>query len=346
MPWYHEKHATFVLGMEAQREERLEFVVSEHLRLSGVYWGLGAMETLGLGDSMKKPEIVSLVRRCSHACGGYSGSEGHDPHLLHTLSALQLLAMCDALGEADAAATGKYLVSLQQPDGSFTGDVWGEKDTRFIYCAFQAAALLGCLSALDVPAAVAYIGRCRNFDGGYGAVPGGESHAGQVFCCVGALAIADGLGAGGPGCLDADLLGWWLAERQVDSGGLNGRPEKQSDVCYSWWILSSLSILGRLHWIDGEALANFIEDCQDEDGGGIADRPGNMADVYHTFFGVAGLSLLGRLQTLEGGEKSLAIDPIYALPLNLVQKLGLPRHTLPAAPTLGPLVQQLSSPSN
>jgi geranylgeranyl transferase type-2 subunit beta len=34
--------------------------------------------------------------------------------------------------------------------------------------------------------------------------------------------------------LDRDLLGWWLAERQVKEGGLNGRPEKLPDVCYSW----------------------------------------------------------------------------------------------------------------
>jgi geranylgeranyl transferase type-2 subunit beta len=70
---------------------------------------------------------------------------------------------------------------------------------------------------------------------------GAESHAGQIFCCVGALSIADGLDV-----IDRDLLGWWLSERQCDNGGLNGRPEKQSDVCYSWWILSSLSIMGRV----------------------------------------------------------------------------------------------------
>lgn len=34
------------------------------------------------------------------------------------------------------------------------------------------------------------------------------------------------------------------------------------DVCYSWWCLSALSILGRLHWIDQAALADFILDCQ------------------------------------------------------------------------------------
>ena len=53
-----------------------------------------------------------------------------------------------------------------------------------------------------------------------------------------------------------------LCERQTKSGGLNGRPEKLQDVCYSWWCLSALSILGRLHWIDQQALTDFILDCQ------------------------------------------------------------------------------------
>lgn len=56
--------------------------------------------------------------------------------------------------------------------------------------------------------------------------------------------------------IDADRLGWWLCERQLPSGGLNGRPEKLPDVCYSWWVLSALTILGRLHWIDKKALVS------------------------------------------------------------------------------------------
>lgn len=60
-----------------------------------------------------------------------------------------------------------------------------------------------------------------------------------------------------------DRLAWWLAERQLQSGGLNGRPEKLPDVCYSWWVLASLAILGRLEWIDADALADFILAAQD-----------------------------------------------------------------------------------
>jgi geranylgeranyl transferase type-2 subunit beta len=172
--------------------------------------------------------------------------------------------------------------------------------------------LLKRLDAVDVDGACAYINTCRNFDGGFGATPGGESHAGQVFTCVGALAIGGRLDY-----VDADLLGWWLAERQVKIGGLNGRPEKLPDVCYSWWVLSALSILGRTHWIDRAALARFILRCQDESGGGISDRPDDEPDVYHTFFGIAGLSLMGHKGVVE------PIDPVFALPYNVLERLGI-----------------------
>jgi geranylgeranyl transferase type-2 subunit beta len=93
--------------------------------------------------------------------------------------------------------------------------------------------------------------------------------------------------------VDKNRLGRWLSERQTEGGGFNGRPEKLEDVCYSWWVGSSLSMMGRLHWTDGGRLANYILECQDAENGGIADRPGDMVDVFHTHFGIAGLSLLG-----------------------------------------------------
>jgi len=47
-------------------------------------------------------------------------------------------------------------------------------------------------------------------------------------------------------------------------------------VCYSWWVLSSLAIIGRLSWIDRDALKKFILASQDDETGGIADRPGDI----------------------------------------------------------------------
>lgn len=110
---------------------------------------------------------------------------------------------------------------------------------------------------VNLDQAVQHVQSCANFDGGFGTGPGAESHAGQVFTCVGTLSIAKRLDL-----VDIDKLGAWLSERQLPNGGLNGRPEKLEDVCYSWWVVSSLAMIGRLHWIDGGELANFILKCQ------------------------------------------------------------------------------------
>jgi geranylgeranyl transferase type-2 subunit beta len=162
---------------------------------------------------------------------------------------------------------------------------------------------------VDVDKAVSYVAACANFDGGYGVRPGAESHSGQIFTCVSALAIAKRLDL-----VDTERLARWLSERQVKGGGLNGRPEKQEDVCYSWFVLSSLETINRVHWIDRDGLISFILGCQDTEGGGIADRPGDMVDVWHTCFGIAGLSLLG----YPGLE---SVDPAYCMPKSIVKRL-------------------------
>ena len=95
-----------------------------------------------------------------------------------------------------------------------------------------------------------------------------------MFVCVAALAILDKLDE-----VDTQMLAWWLAERQLPNGSLNGRPEKLEDVgifhllwflqilkctqvCYSFWVLSSLSILNKLSWIDSDKLTAFILSAQ------------------------------------------------------------------------------------
>jgi geranylgeranyl transferase type-2 subunit beta len=382
LPFYDAQHVAYITKIAADLSvpTSYEGAVTEHLRMSGIYWSLTALHILlptkqvdalmavittpTTTEGSSSTSIVDWVWTCYQpSTGSFGGNTGHEGHLLYTLSALQILAL--AAYDDDAAdprlkredprlvqhtpAIVQFIQSLQQPDGSFCGDLTasgGEIDTRFTYCALQSLALLGALDAVNVDAAVDYMLQCRNLDGGFGSCIGAESHAGQVFCCVGALAIAgamDKLQNNNNDDDEDDLLGWWLSERQVDSGGLNGRPEKQADVCYSWWILSSLSILGKVSWISTDKLAAYICRCQDEVDGGIADRPEDMADVFHTFFGIAGLSLLGHLHrtttttTTEDSSSSSEsqtlrcfrkIDPVYALPTDIVQRLKLPGQVM------------------
>jgi hypothetical protein len=141
----------------------------------------------------EEEQIVRFALACRNADGGFGGNVGHDSHLLYTLSAVQVLCMLGA-EVPDKDKTAAWVAALQQPDGSFVGDRWGEVDTRFSYSALNCLALLGRLDAVDMDAAVKFVLGCQNWDGGFGVAPSAESQAGQIFCCVGALSIANRLG--------------------------------------------------------------------------------------------------------------------------------------------------------
>ncbi|KAK8451452.1 hypothetical protein SEVIR_6G214800v4 [Setaria viridis] len=306
-----DQHVRYIVTVE-KKKDSFESLVMEHIRLNGAYWGLTTLDLLHKLHAVDAAEVVDWIMSCYHPeSGGFGGNVGHDPHVLYTLSAVQVLCLFDRLDVLDVDKVADYVAGLQNEDGSFSGDIWGEVDTRFSYIALCTLSLLHRLHKIDVQKAVDFVVSCKNLDGGFGAMPGGESHAGQIFCCVGALAITGSLHH-----IDRDLLGWWLCERQCKDGGLNGRPEKLADVCYSWWVLSSLIMIDRVHWIDKEKLTKFILNCQDKENGGISDRPDNAVDIYHTYFGVAGLSLME-----YPGVKPM--DPAYALPLDVVNRIFL-----------------------
>ena len=68
--------------------------MSEYLRMSGIYWGITAMAMMKKLELMNKSAILEFVDSCLHPCGGYSASVDHDPHLLYTLSAIQVRNQC------------------------------------------------------------------------------------------------------------------------------------------------------------------------------------------------------------------------------------------------------------
>ena len=114
-------HVAFV-RRSAEEKGSMEAVASEHLRLSGVYWGLTACALLrapgdALGDAQALGDWVlsCAVRRSGSGSDGngerlgFAPAPGHDAHLLYTLSALQVLAMLGRLGDVDADAVAAYV---------------------------------------------------------------------------------------------------------------------------------------------------------------------------------------------------------------------------------------------
>ncbi len=91
----------------AQTTDKIEFVATEHFWASGMYWGLTALHVLGRMQELDERAILEWVLSCRHANGGFGGSPRNDPHLLYTLSAVQIMALFDRLDLLDAAAITK-----------------------------------------------------------------------------------------------------------------------------------------------------------------------------------------------------------------------------------------------
>lgn len=318
-----EKHCSFLIGY-GRSHNTYEYGVTDYLRMSGIYWLCTCLDLLHSLKSIDQNYIIDFIQKCyDEKSGGYSPAPNHDPHLLYTLSAIQILVEFNRIDLIDKDKLCSYIKNLQQNDGSFYGDQWGEIDTRFSFCAIACLKLIDCLDVVDIDRATNFIMSCLNFDGGFGCIPGAESHAGQIYCCLGFLSLVQRLDN-----LDEstrNMLAWWLCERQLDqSGGLNGRPEKLPDVCYSWWVLASLKILGKVSWINREKLSQYILASQDEETGGCADRPGNIPDPFHTLFAVTGLSLLNSYD-----ENIIQkVNPVLCMPEYIIQRQGIKMQLL------------------
>lgn len=240
--------------------------------------------------------------------GGFGGNTKHDSSITSTLYVLIIAMLFEKLEEINKEEIYGYVMSLyNEKDGSFKGNEYGEVDGRFCYSAVY------CLKILkkEIPSnCVEFFKKTFNFDGGFGGSPEAESHAAYVFCAVGALAMIGELDQ-----FNQEKVLKFLSLRQTSLGGFNGRPEKLPDVCYSWWVLSSIYAITDKQIVDLDHLEQFILQCQDEEDGGFGDRPGNGIDIFHTFFALSALSLIDHQK-----YDLLEIHPVYAIPKYLVEK--------------------------
>lgn len=308
-------HAVFISDHQRKFSSKharrsIEFWATEPIFLSGLYWGLNAAAILKHNDAIDVSWATERTLSCRCQNGGFGGNVGHDAHILYTLSGIQCLALCGSTRQdvPNVAGLIEFIVSLQQSEGGFASDEFGEDDIRHTYAAVASLHLLGSLDRIDTALTINHIVHCQTIDGAFATRPGGESHAGYTFCCVATLAMCNGL----EHIKYMDRLISWLSKRQFANGGVNGRPSKRADICYAWWVGASLSILSKLDTIDKEQLAKTILQHQCHDGG-LAAHLGDKPDIFHTMFGVAALSLLGD----NGGYNIQDLNPFVCLPQSI-----------------------------
>merc|ERR1719162_2854197 len=62
------------------KKDTLEYMMSEHLRMGGVYWGVSALSLFKTLETSRRDEIIEWILSCSDTSGrgGFSPNVGHD----------------------------------------------------------------------------------------------------------------------------------------------------------------------------------------------------------------------------------------------------------------------------
>lgn len=85
-----DKHVEYISNQGNDKND-YEYCMTEFLRMSGIYWGVTALDIMNKLDKIDKTSILDFIRKCQcPLTGGISACEGHDPHILYTLSAVQV----------------------------------------------------------------------------------------------------------------------------------------------------------------------------------------------------------------------------------------------------------------
>lgn len=294
-----------------------ESAVFDYSRLTILYFALIGLDILDGLDSLSedhKKDIIEWVYRlqlvpnenCSvHKCGfmgsttvihlkNHPGSEKYcESNVAMTYMALCILiTMGDNLSRVNKTAVLQGVASLQKPDGSFKSNYeHGESDLRFVYCSLAICNILNDSSGINVNNAIKFISKCLNYDGAFGQNPGTESHGGSTYCAVASLSLLNKLNI----VLDdkkSRILERWAVNRQT-KGGFQGRPNKEADTCYSFWLGATLSIMGSLNRINSERNRVFALHNANLITGGFSKNMESIPDPMHTCLSLCGLSLIG-----------------------------------------------------
>ncbi|KAJ6218520.1 hypothetical protein RDWZM_009677 [Blomia tropicalis] len=306
-----------------------------------VYWIAHSLALLGKQKFLRDNDykIVDFLKRCRSLDGGYGGGPQQEGHLAATYAATNALITIGgaiAYESFDREAIRKFLLSMQQSDGSFTMHASGEVDIRGAYCALSVAKILNMPIYSDCSSSSGqqekgdglfaktadWILSCQTYEGGFGAAPGHEAHGGYTFCGVATLVFLNQLHR-----CNIDALIRWTANKQLQfEGGFSGRTNKLVDGCYSFWNGAVIPIIQtwlnkseskQFHqWlINQEALQKYILICCQDNRGGLWDKPGSSRDFYHTCYTLSGLSLAqNSFETnIIVGDASNSVEPMHPL---------------------------------
>ncbi|XP_050543420.1 geranylgeranyl transferase type-1 subunit beta [Daktulosphaira vitifoliae] len=309
-PEQHKKY--FRRSLDILPSESAMFDCSRLTILYFVLIGLDVLDGLDLLTEEHKRSIIEWVyglqlvpseNVLDHKCGfmgsttvihlkNYPSCEKYcESNVAMTYMALCILiTLGDDLSRLNKTAILQGVAALQKPDGSFKSNYeYGESDLRFVYCSLAVCFILNDSSLINVNNTIHFISKCLNYDGAFGQNPGTESHGGSTYCAIASLSLLNKLNDV-INSKKLKILERWAVNRQIN--GFQGRPNKDPDTCYSFWIGATLRIIGSLDKINKEKNKDFVLNNANFLTGGFSKDMDSIPDPMHTCLSLCGLSLV------------------------------------------------------
>ncbi|KAG4305640.1 hypothetical protein PORY_001196 [Pneumocystis oryctolagi] len=297
-------------------------------RKNWIEWIYSFQASNGFRDWISTNYCPSLYRDFAHTASTY-------------FAICILLILKDDMKRLNRKNIIKHLSNLQNEDGSFRpciGDgqdisSFEKTDIRFAYCAIAILYVLKCKNVdkiIRVDSLLNYIQSCKSYDHGFAENPNNESHgdnlciliayvliyfkAGYTYCAITSLTLLKDMLptiSEKVSSIFSEKTVKWLLKRQLsnseDFGGFEGRTNKSSDTCYSFWVGGALKCLwNSIDLVSKEHSRNFLLK-RIHSIGGFEKCEGEYPDVMHSYFGLAALSIFGN-EKLEEIHPALGIS--------------------------------------
>ncbi|KAF9425740.1 Geranylgeranyl transferase type-1 subunit beta [Entomortierella beljakovae] len=321
---------------EANRKDWIEWIYSQQ-RVPATTGEIDHDSDALFGFSGPFSGIPFRDSRKSVDCDCGSPKATDTAHITMTYTALLMLVLLgDDLSRVAKEPIIRSLKKLQQPNGCFIPCITDyEPDMRFTYCAAAVSHILNDWSGFNKETALRFIQECQTYEHGFSQSSQQEAHGGSTYCAVSTLGLMGGeaildqktmvqnLQRGEDketferrksraGFLDKEATRRWCHQRQTC--GFQGRVNKPTDTCYSFWIGAALVTLGSMDLVDFDSNRGYLFETQHQAFGGFGKWVDTYPDVLHSYMGVAAFSLMN-----EPGLRPL--DPLLNISKRMQERL-------------------------
>ena len=254
-----------------------------------------------------------------YEAGGFGGGPGQMAHAATTYAGILALCIIATTSHSSRASNMAWdllqkirpsvymwMLSLQQPDGSYRMHWDGEVDVRASYTILCCAKLLNILdmrtSAVDTGAATANdeMSDADDVD------PLSATQQKQRRQTMSKLLLL-----GGPD----ELVVSYLVRCQTYEGGIGGEPYVEAHGGYTFCGVAALKLIHRLHKLDVDSLLGWLSRRQMPYEGGFSGRSNKLVDACYSFWQAGALALTSQevsSSTIQNANYEGDCDPWLA----------------------------------